>query len=180
MSTITQRTPTGSWQVDRVHSFVAFEVRHSVVATFRGTFGDYDVGLSFEDGEPVVAGAVRVASVDVADDTLSGHLQSPDFFDAERHPEITFVSTAVRGAGEDVVVEGDLTIKGHTEPVVAKGSLRHVEADMSGGERYGLELEAVVDRTRFGVDWNAPLPKGGFVLADDVKLIVHLELVPER
>jgi polyisoprenoid-binding protein YceI len=178
--TVIEQERTGSWQVDKIHSSAAFEVRHMAVSIFRGKFDELDASLSFFDGRPRIVGTVRVASVDVADETLKGHLQSPDFFDAERHPEISFVSTNVeQGAGDEISVEGDLTIRGHKERVTAAGTLSHVEADISGKERYGVTLATTVDRTHFGLDWNAPLPKGGVALENDVRLVVHLEFTPE-
>jgi polyisoprenoid-binding protein YceI len=172
-----QQIPVGTWQVDKVHSTVGFAVKHMVVATFRGAFKAFDANLTSDDAGLKLTGVVQAASVDVADENLQGHLGSPDFFDVERTPEIRFESTDFT-VGEDgrAIVAGELTIKGHTEPVEAVGTLSYIEADMSGNERVGLELETVVDRTRFGLNWNAPLPKGGFAVANDVTLAVHLEL----
>jgi polyisoprenoid-binding protein YceI len=160
---------------------VSFEVRHSGVSIFRGTFGDFDAALGLGDGEPRLTGSVKVASVQVPDETLTGHLLAPDFFDAERYPEIEFASTSVQfGEGSSIAVEGDLTIKGTTQRVIASGRIDHVEADITGGQRYGVELETKIDRGAFGVDWNAELPGGGAYLENDVKLVVHLEFVPEK
>ena len=115
------------------------------------------------------------------DENLAAHLASAEFFDAERHPEIRFESTAIRvGEDGDVVAEGELTVKGHTKAVEAHGELVHIAEDISGGERIGLSLETTVDRREFGLEWNAPLPKGGFALGNDVKLVVALELVPKE
>ncbi len=165
--------PTGTWTADKVHSTIGFEVEH-MVSTFRGRFEDYDAQLV--DGKLV--GTVAVPSVKVYDENLEAHLQSPDFFDAQLHPELRFESGEVSVDGDgSVALEGDLTIKGVTKPVTARGRYVHVEADMGGGERIGLSLEATVDRREFGLDWNAPLPKGGFVLGNDVTLVVALELV---
>ena len=176
MTVAEQLVPTGTWQVDKVHSTVGFAVKHMVVATFRGSFKAFDATLASDDAGLRLTGVVDAASVDVADENLQAHLGSPDFFDVERTPEIRFESTGVR-AGEDgrVIVDGELTIKGHTETVEATGTVGYIEADMTGGERIGLELETVVDRTKFGLNWNAPLPKGGFAVANDVTLGVHLE-----
>ena len=169
-----------NWQVDKVHSDVAFEVRHSGVSIFRGSFGDFDAKLELDGGEPKLTGSVPVASVQVPDETLTGHLLSPDFFDAERHPKIEFVSTGVRQHDDgSIAVEGDLTIKGQTQRVVASGRIDHVDVDLTGGERYGVDLETTIDRTGFGVSWNAELP-GGNYLENDVKLIVRLEFTPEN
>lgn len=180
MAVIQQQSPSKTWRIDEVHSSATFEVRHSGVSIFRGTFGDVDATLRFVQGEPELTGSVQVASVQVPDETLTGHLLSPDFFDAERHPEVRFTSTAVRrGERNSITVEGDLAIKGHTKQVIAEGNLNYVETDIAGGERYGVELETTVDRTTFGVDWNSELPGGGFVVDNDVKLVVRLELTPE-
>ena len=165
--------PSGTWTVDRVHSSIGFEVEH-MVSTFRGRFEDYDGQLV--DGKLV--GTVAVPSVKVYDENLEAHLQSPDFFDAQLHPELRFESRELLIDDDgSVTLEGDLTIKGITKPVTAHGRYVHVEADMGGGERIGLALDTTLDRREFGLKWNAPLPKGGFVLGNDVTLKVALELV---
>ena len=165
--------PAGTWTADKVHSTIGFEVEH-MVATFRGRFEDYDAQLV--DGKLV--GSVAVPSVKVYDENLEAHLQSPDFFDAQLHPELRFESRDLEIDDEgNLTLEGDLEIKGIAKPVTARGRYVHVEADMGGGERIGLALEATVDRREFDLNWNAPLPKGGFVLGNDVTLVVALEFV---
>jgi polyisoprenoid-binding protein YceI len=172
-------TAVRTWNADPVHSTANFAVKHMVVATFRGGFDDVTGTLDLAGEQPAITGAVNVASVRVKDENLYGHLQSPDFFDADRTPQITFASTAVRrGEGAAVTLEGDLTIKGTTQRVIATGEWVEVEADISGSPRIGVDLSTVIDRTAFGLNWNAPLPKGGFALANDVTLDVHLEFVP--
>jgi polyisoprenoid-binding protein YceI len=181
MSAATQEIATGNWTIDQVHSHVGFAVKHMVVATFRGRFEQYEGSLSVgEDGAPALQGKVAVDSLLVKDENLAGHLKSPDFFDSANHPEITFSSTAVRflDAGE-LEVEGELTIRGNTHRVTARGSLTGPHTDIAGNDKLGVELEAVIDRREFGLEWNAPLPKGGFALDNDVKLEVALELVKE-
>jgi polyisoprenoid-binding protein YceI len=176
MTVLQQQIPTGTWQADKIHSTVAFAVKHMVVATYRGTFKSYDATLASDDAGLRLTGVVDAASVDVADENLRGHLGSPDFFDVERTPEIRFESVDLAVADDgSLTVEGDLTIKGHTERVESTGNLSYIEADMSGNERIGVELETEVDRTKFGLNWNAPLPKGGFALSNEVKLTAHLE-----
>jgi len=168
--------PTGTWTVDKVHSSIGFEVEH-MVSTFRGRFEDY--GAQLVDGKLV--GTVAVPSVKVYDENLEAHLQSPDFFDVEAHPELLFESRELDiDGGGNVTLEGDLTIKGITKPATGRGRYSHVEADMGGGERIGLALEATIDRREFGLNWNAPLPKGGFALGNDVTLVVALELVTDE
>ena len=181
MATATQTSalPTGIWKSDPVHSSVGFSVKHMVVATFRGAFTDFAITLATEDGEPRIYGAVRVDSVDVRDENLKGHLLSPEFFDAERHPEITFTSTGIRVDGDELSVDGELTIKGTTKSVEARGTIVGPAEHPAGGERIGVELETTVDRTEFGLDWNAELPKGGVMVENPVTLTVHLELAKE-
>jgi polyisoprenoid-binding protein YceI len=178
-TTIDQTLPAGTWRVDAVHSSIGFAVKHMVVSTFRGRFEDYDVTLETVDGAPRLTGTVKTDSIKVKDDDLAAHLAAPDFFDTERFPELTFVSTAIRRQGDELIVDGDLTIKGITRNVEARGTTDGPAVTLGDFEKLGIELETVVDRTAFGLEWNAPLPKGGFALANDVKLVVSLELTKE-
>ena len=180
-TTATQPVATGNWTIDPVHSHVGFSVKHMVVATFRGYFADYDGLLtSSEDGTPVLHGSVKADSIVVKDENLAAHLKSPDFFDTAQYPEISFSSSVVNVAEDgNVEVEGDLTIKGNTHRVTARGTLNGPHTDIAGNDKIGVELEAVIDRREYGLEWNAPLPKGGFALDNDVKLEVTLELVKE-
>lgn len=180
MTSTEQQVPAKVLQLDPIHSSAAFEVRHSGVSIFRGSFGELDAKLTDIDGEPKLNGSVKVASVQVPDENLYGHLLSPDFFDAERYPEVTFKSTSFeRNGNGSVSLTGHLGIKGREQEVAAQGNLSHIEVDIAGGERYGLDLEATIDRTAYGVDWNSDLPNGVVVVGNEVKLIVHLELIPE-
>src|SRR4051794_9262415 len=181
MSTITTGTgiglPAGTYKDDGVHSAASFAVKHMVVSTFRGRFEDFNAVLTVgEDGTAHLDGTVDANTIVVKDENLAGHLKSPDFFDTERYPEIKFSSLRLTRDGDDVTLEGDLTIKGHTEKVTGKGTIEGPHEDIAGNTKVGLALETVIDRTKFGLNWNAPLPKGGFALADDVKLTVELEL----
>ena len=180
MSTTALQTvaPTGTWQLDATHSSASFAVKHMVVATFRGRFEDFDASLTVDDsGQAALAGTVKADSIVVKDENLAAHLQSPEFFDTERYPELRFESTSISVEGEDLVVDGELTIKGNTNRVTARGAYVGPHEDIAGNTKIGLSLETVVDRTKFGLEWNAEMPKGGRVLANDVKLIVELELV---
>jgi polyisoprenoid-binding protein YceI len=179
--------PSATWSLDPVHSSAAFAVNY-MVSTFRTTFDRFDATLDTTGGEPTLTGTVDPASIVIKDENFKGHLMSPDFFDVQNHPEITFESTSFRrersgdeasgrGSGDQLVVEGDLTIKGRTQRVVGRGALTEPYQDLHGNDRVGVQLEAVVDRDAFGVSWNAPLPSGGLALAKDVRLVVELFLV---
>jgi polyisoprenoid-binding protein YceI len=174
MATVSEATavPTGTWTVDPIHSVATFSVRHMVVGTFRGEFGELDATLN--DGRLV--GRVKVASLEIKEERLKGHLLSPDFFDAERTPTVVFRSNDIRiAAGGDVEVDGELTIRGITKPVTATGTIAY-GTGISGAEVVGFDLEAEIDRREYGLNWQAELPKGGDVLGWDVVLEVHLEL----
>ena len=175
-ATPTTAIPTGTWVLDPVHSSASFAVKHMVVATFRGRFEQLDATLVADEERARLTGAVRADSIVVKDEDLAAHLQSPEFFDAEQHPEITYVADELRREGETLVAAGDLTIRGHTERVEARGTITDPAVTFGDVEKIGVTLEAVIDRTAFGLAWNAPLPKGGVALANDVRLVVELEL----
>jgi polyisoprenoid-binding protein YceI len=179
MSALATTVPAGTtWTADPVHSTAGFSVKHMVVSTFRGRFEDFDATLTAaEDGTLRLDGRVRAGSIVVKDENLAAHLRSADFFDTDRHPEITFASTLVRADDGELVVEGELTVKGHTRPLRARGSLTEPLETLGGLVKVGLELEATVDRREYGLDWNAPLPKGGFALDNEVRLQVNLEML---
>jgi polyisoprenoid-binding protein YceI len=171
-SSITQ-IPAGSWGLDPVHSSIGFAIRHNTVETFRGSFSELDARLV--DGR--LEGRAKVASIVVDDENLAGHLQSPDFFDAEQFPELRFVSHSIEREGSRVSIAGDLTVRGATAPVELSGTIAGPVTDAYGKERIGLDLETTVNRHDYGVSWNAPLPGGGSMLDDDVVLTANLALV---
>ena len=169
--------PAGTWNLDPVHSRVDFEVAY-LAGTFRGEFHEIGARLTVEGERASLEGTAKVASVDVKDENLSAHLQSPDFFDAERHPELHFTAEDIRLDGDGKVsVDGELTIKGITRPVAVTGRVTAPIADPYGNDRIGLNLTTRIDRTDFGVDWNNPLPSGEPALANDVTILAELQFV---
>jgi polyisoprenoid-binding protein YceI len=171
-------TITGTWNVDRGHSTLAFAVRHSGVATFRGEVGEFEGALDASGDEPRLVGTAKAATLSTGSPDRDAHLTAPDFFDAERHPELRFESTSFERDGEDVVVHGDLTLRGTTRPVELRGELVGPVVDAFGTARVGLELTGKVDRTDFGISWNAPLPGGDFLLSNTVKITASFSLTP--
>ncbi|MEA2373857.1 MAG: hypothetical protein QOD53_320 [Thermoleophilaceae bacterium] len=181
MSTTTetrQSLPTGTWSIDPVHSTVGFAIDY-MVGTFKGSFSPVDAKLEVSDDGETLSGSAPVSGVKVQDENLVAHLQSPDFFDAERAPEITFVSTDIRRSGDEIEVDGELAIKGISLPVQLKGTITEPADDPYGGVRFALRLETAVDRTRYGIKWNNPLPNGKPALADRVDLSADLYLVKQ-
>jgi polyisoprenoid-binding protein YceI len=169
-TTTTQDRLAGSWNFAAAHSSADFAVKY-VVSTFRGSIEDLTASL--ENG--VLSGSAKVGSVKVKDDNLTGHLMTADFFDAEQFPEISFRSTEISDDGEQVTVDGELTLKGVTKPIHATGTLEGPAQDFMGNTRLGFTLETKIDRTDYGVSWNADLPSGGKALSDEVTLHVELE-----
>ena len=180
MSILTQTPtgviPSGTWAIDPSHSTIEFTVKHLGLATVRGRALDV-TGTIVGGDDPSIEGSVRVAGITTFDETRDGHLQSPDFFDGARHPELLFRSRSVELHGDELVVEGDLTIKGVTKPVELRGTFIGTGTDPWGNERIGVDLAGTVDRTEFGVSWNAPLPGGGFLLPNDVTLAASFSAV---
>jgi polyisoprenoid-binding protein YceI len=176
MSTTATQTFTGTWTLDPVHSRVDFEVAY-MAGTFKGEFHDIGAQLIVDGERARLEGSAKVASVDVKDENLSAHLQSPDFFDAEAHPELRFTAEDVDISETDVSARGEITIKGVSRPVEVTGTATAPLVDPYGNDRIGLRLTAAVDRTEFGVSWNNPLPSGQPALADEVRIVTDLQFV---
>src|SRR5438874_11581703 len=176
MATLTI-APAGTWSLDPVHSSVDFEVSY-LAGTFKGEFHEIGAELTVDGERATLEGTAKVASVDVRDENLSAHLQSPDFFDAERHPELRFSAEEIRLDGDgQVSVEGEMMIKGVTKRVAVTGTVTAPMADPYGNDRIGLNLATKIDRTDFGVDWNNALPSGEPSLANDVTILAELQFV---
>src|SRR3989441_7523573 len=161
--TAQQALPTGSWRGDSVHSTVGFAVVY-MAGTFQGTFSAFDARLS--DG--VLRGTAEVASVQVKDPNLEAHLQGPEFFDAERFPQLSFEAKEVSRSGDDLTLVGDLTLKGHTEEVEIKGHINDPAPDPYGGGRFRPPPQTTGDRTKFRPNWDKPPPDGGPPLSNHV------------
>lgn len=180
MSTTTTATgvaaPTGTWAFDPVHSTVGFTVLYMGVAPFKGEFRDFSATLD----EQGLRGTAVAASIDVDNETLAEHLAGPDFFEADKHPELEFRTQSIEtGADGRVTVDGELVIKGNLAPVTLTGTQSGPVADPWGNSKLGLTLAGRVDRNAVGLSWNAPLPDGGAMLADEVELAATLVFVQQ-
>jgi polyisoprenoid-binding protein YceI len=174
----TATTPfAGTYAADPIHSSFAFAVRYQGVSLFKGTLAD--VAATLTDGR--LEGVAQVESISIrTPEQFRAHVLSEEFFDAANHPEVRFASTSTE-LREDgtAVVDGELTIKGITQPVQATGTWTAPGPDAFGSTRGHLNLEAQIDRTAFGMNWNMPLPSGGDALANRVTLVVELSLVAQ-
>lgn len=182
MSTTT--TPTQieagtTWSVDPVHASAAFQVKHFGLTWLRGGFADFDLQLtSSEDGELQLTGGADVEKISFANPQLHGHLMSPDFFDAELHPRLSFESDSVQ-LNEDgsVVVDGKLTMRGSTNPIQLTGTWTPPLEGLGGDTRLGIELAGELDRNDYGISWAATLPGGADVVGRTVRIAGEFELV---
>src|SRR3954470_19084345 len=177
MSTIEQQEtgiPTGTFTADTVHSSVGFEVPYAV-ATFSGSVTDFQASLV--DGK--LEGSARIESIKLKDENLQAHVLSPEFFDAERHPVLTFSGDLDRD-GDRATIAGEITLKGITHPATLVGTIVGPTVDHFGATRVGLKLETVVDRTAFDMKWNMPLPNGEPALGNEVTLKADLTLVAQE
>jgi polyisoprenoid-binding protein YceI len=179
MSTRTVATslPTGTWQIETSHSHAGFSVRHAGIAKVRGsvdiTGGTIVVGDTL--AETSVTATLDPATVDTRDAGRNGHLTSADFFDVENHPTWTFASTSVEEGGEGLLVHGDLTIRGVTQPVTLDVELNGAATDPFGNARVGFSATTKISRKDFGLTWNAALETGGVLVGDAITITLEIE-----
>ena len=180
MSDIATQPFTGAYQASPVPSTFAFKIRHSGTFWFRGVMPEAMATLREEAGGLVLEGAAKVESISVFEPAeMRAHLLAPDFFDAAEHPEVVFRSTDLRLREDGCLdLDGELTIKGITRPIAARGHWSGPR-QAAFGEVVGLSLEATFDRREFGFDWQAPMPDGGDGVGWEVELEVDLLLMPE-
>ena len=171
----TATTPlAGRYVADPIHSSFGFAVKHMGVNTFRGTLSDVEVSLT--DG--VLEGRAQAESISINNPPeFRAHVLGEDFFDAANHPEVVFRSTDLDLADDGTAtLKGELTIRGITREVDATGTWTGPAENPMGVQVIALEASADIDRTAYGITWNMPLPKGGNILGEQVKLVAHLEL----
>ena len=170
--------PAGTYTVDPAHSSVGFEVRHMGIATVRGRFTELEGTVDATGDAPSLTGTVEVKSIDTGDENRDTHLTSPEFFDVEQHPQISFHSTAGDSAvGGKLRLSGGITIKGIAKPIELTGEVAEGGTDPWGNERIGFELETMIDRRDFDLKWNQTLPNGGLLVSNEVKLLVSVSAV---
>ena len=176
MADLSKLTP-GTWTVDAVHSNVGFVVRHLVVAKTRGRFGDFEgtITIAEEPLQSKVEASIKTVSVDTGDEGRDGHLRTGDFFEAEKYPTMTFVSTAITPDGGDYKLTGDLTIKGVTKPVTFDLEYEGVVTDPYNNLKAGFTAETEINRKDWGLDYNAVLEAGGLMIGEKVKLTLEIE-----
>ena len=178
MSITAEKIPAGTWNLDPTHSEVSFSVRHLAISKVKGSFESFDATLETAEDHTAskVTASIDVASVNTNQKDRDGHLQTGDFFLAEEHPKMTFVSTSIEEKGDDsFLVHGDLTLRGVTKPVTLKSEFGGLVVDGYGQTKLGFSATTKIDRTEFGVTWNAALEAGGFTLGNDVTVTLEIQ-----
>ncbi|MGS2739148.1 YceI family protein [Sinomicrobium sp. M5D2P17] len=176
-----ETTKKTTWSIDPAHSEVQFKVKHLVISTVTGQFTSFSGGLEtdgegFENTKAVFeADADSISTNNKDRDT---HLKSGDFFDADTHPQLTFVSNGFKKTGEDTYeITGDITIRGNTKPIVLKAEYGGTMVDPYGNTKAGFEVTGKLNRKEFGLEWNGVTETGGIVVGDEVKLLLNLQYV---
>ncbi len=172
-----------TYTVDPVHSQVEFTVDHLMVFKVSGSFNEYQGEIVADPVTKSLESAtaeIKVASIDTREPKRDAHLRSADFFDAENHPNMTFVSKKIEGHGNDITVYGDLTIRGTTREVALKGSYRGENTDPWGNVRAGFSASTVINRHDYGLKWNKALETGGVVVGDDVTITLEIQGVRKQ
>jgi len=172
-----------TWTVDKAHSETLFSIKH-LVSRVSGRFNDFSgtiVGDAASPASSSVEFTINAGSVDTSDAKRDAHLKTPDFFDTANHPSITFKGTKVTPAGTNKYnVEGALTMHGVTKTVTLPVEFLGFVKDPWGNDRAGFAIETTLNRKDFGIVWNKALDAGGFVLGDDVKVMINLETVKKK
>lgn len=167
-------TLTGDYSIDLAHSRIGFTARHAMVTSVRGSFLDFEGTAHLDAANPSKSSAklaIKVASITTGQEQRDAHLRSPDFFDIEAYPEITFESTSAEKVDDDTFrLLGDLTIKNQTRPVNIDFAFNGSAKDPFGNVRAGFEGTTTVNRKDWGLTWNAALETGGFLVSDKIKL----------
>ena len=167
------------WTIDNTHALVEFSVKHMAISTVKGHFKSFTAtGETNEAGLPTaVQMEIDAASVFTNNDQRDGHLKSDDFFGVEKYPTLSFKSTRITGTGDDLTIEGEMTIKGVTKPLTLTGELSRTVTDPWGNQRNSLAVTGKLSREAFGLTWNMALEFGGLMVSDEVKLHIEAEAV---
>ena len=172
------------WKEDATHSSIGFSIRHLLVSNVKGQFNDYSVSIlsdepDFSDAKVTVK--IKVQSISTDNIQRDEHLRSADFFEAAKFPEIIFESKKIEKTGNSTFkITGDFTMKDVTKTITLNGELNGIlEKDPWGNTRAGLTLTGEVNRFDYGLNWNAAIEAGGFVVSETVKLNIELEIIKE-
>ena len=171
------------WVLDPMHSEVQFKVKHLVISTVTGQFKSFEGQMETTSDDFTGAEidfSLDVASIDTNQEQRDGHLKSPEFFDAEQFPKITFKSTSFTKKGDDYELKGDLTIKGTTKPVTLAVEHGGSAADFYGNTKAGFEITGKINRKEFGLTWDGVTEAGSIVLGEEIKININVQFAKQQ
>lgn len=171
------------WYVDPDHSTIGFQVSHMVISKTTGKFTDHHGYIDMDPSGPIVKtieAVIQTASVFTDHKKRDDHLRSPDFFDAEKFPTMTYTMTSYHKTGESYTAKGTLTLLGVTKEITLVGTLNGVAKDPWGNTRAGFTAEGTINRKDFGMKFSKTLDNGGLVVGDDVKITLEIEVIKEK
>lgn len=171
-----------TYKIDAAHSDILFKVKHLMITTVTGQFKAFDATLTADKedfSDAAVTFTADINSVDTRSEQRDTHLKSDDFFNAEKFPEMKFVSTSVSKTDDGLVVKGDLTIRDVTKPIELKAEYSGTMVDPWGQTKVGFEAEGKIKRKEFGLGWDAVTEAGGVVVSDDVKLQLNIQFIKQ-
>jgi polyisoprenoid-binding protein YceI len=175
-----QNIASGTYAIDASHSNVEFAVKHMMITTVKGRFADVQGTVEIpQSGQPKVDVTIGAASIDTRVEARDNHLRSPDFFDVEQFPTLRFVGTAAERTGDGYRLSGDLTIRGVTKPVTLTVTEEGAGVDPWGNQKAAFSATGKINRTDFGLTWNAALETGGVLVSEDVKLSFDVQLLKQ-
>lgn len=171
---------TTKWTIDPTHSEVGFKVKHLMFTNVSGKFETFDATITTEEDDfstAVIEFSANIDSINTGNPDRDTHLKSADFFDAEKNPKLSFVSSSLTKAGDDYHLEGDLTINGVTKVVKLETEVSGLLKDPWGNTKVGLNATGKINRTDFGLTWNSALETGGVLVSEEVKLNIELQFL---
>lgn len=168
------------WNLDPTHSEVTFKVKHMMITNVTGLLTDYSIEATADSDDFVNADVHfvgKLSSINTGNEQRDAHLRSADFFDAEKNNEVTFKSTKLEKSGDDLRLQGNLTIKGITKPIVLNVEFGGINKDPWGNTKAGFTVTGKINRGDFGLNWNAALETGGVLVSDEVKIAAEIQLI---
>jgi polyisoprenoid-binding protein YceI len=174
-----------TWTIDPTHSEVGFKIKHLMITNVKGHFKQYEAHVESDHADKFHDASIRfeanIGSIDTGNEQRDGHLKSPDFFDAEKFPKLTFVSTKTESKGSDGMYEvhGNLNMHGVSKPVILEAEFSGIAKDLYGNIKAGFNISGKLSRKDFGLTWNAPTEAGGVVVSDEVKIHAEIQLIKQ-
>ena len=172
---------TTKWVIDPAHSEITFKVKHLMISNVKGEFKTFQANIDGEDfTKSTISANIDTSSISTNNNDRDTHLKSPDFFEVENYPEITFTSTSIKKVDDDEFkLVGDLTIKGTTKEITLDVEFGGFMKDPYGNEKAGFSINGKLNRKDFGLNWNAALEAGGVMVGNEIKINAEVQFIKQ-